>query len=79
MSDFLYRTGQRVKVLRAPGLEGEHVGIIRDVLEGGYGVEVSGPYYCGTNAKREVRTEVNFIEGHDLQPIETTHHETKIA
>jgi hypothetical protein len=68
MTATTYNIGQRVKVLHCPGLDGEQEGVIVGFLEGGCAVEVTGFYYCGTNSRRQRRTETNFVEEKDIQP-----------
>lgn len=62
-----FRPGQKVKVTNCPGLDGEQVGVISAKMRGGYAVTVTGYYYCGTNCRRELKTETNFIATKDIQ------------
>ena len=62
----IYLIGKRVRVKNCPGLDGVHIGIITGRLHDGYEVRVTGPYFCGTNATRKLKTETNYIEADDI-------------
>lgn len=64
----VHAVGTRVTVFGAPGLDGEYEGTVTDHLPEGYGVEVTGNFYCGTNGKSERRTETVYVEPKNIIP-----------